>query len=559
MTTFQLTILFVGATFLLYAYIAWRSKANSTKDFYVAGGGVSPLANAMATAADFMSVATMLSVPGLVAAIGYDAAPYLIGPAGGFFLLGILIAPYLRKFGKFTIPDFIGDRYYSNAARTIAVVCAIFVTVTYLAGQMRGVGVVFSRFLEVSINSGVIIGAGIVFLYAVWGGMKGITYTQVAQFCVLSFAFLVPIVFLSILLTNSALPWFSWGGTTAGENVFLLDKLDGLNEEFGFKAFTAQGKHTIDLFCISLTLMVGTAGMPHIIIRYFTVPKVRDARKSVAYTLLFIGIVFTATAPLSAFARTYMLEALNGVAYADVPSWFKTWEETKLLAFNDLNGDGIIQFVGGAANEIKIDFDVTFLAIPQIANLSNWVVALVAAGALAAALSTAAGLLLVISSAVSHDLVKKQIRPNISEKSELIIARICAAGAVLIGIYFGINPPSFIIETITLAFSIGASTFFPAIFLGIFFKKINREGAIAGMLVGLIFSLSYIIYYQFMGGKEHGYWMNISAQGIGVVGMILNFIVSITVSRFFPKTPDQIQDMVESIRYPKGAGQAINK
>ena len=560
MSTFQLTIFFVGITFLLYAIIAWRSKANSTKDFYVAGGGVSPVANAMATAADFMSVATMLSVPGLVAAIGYDAAPYLIGPSGGFFLLGVLIAPYLRKFGKYTIPDFIGDRYYSNAARTIAVVCALIITITYLAGQMRGVGVVFSRFLEVSIELGVFIGAGIVFLYAVWGGMKGITYTQVAQFCVLAFAFLVPIIFLSILLTNNTLPWLSWGGTTAAEgNVFLLEKLDGLNEEFGFKAFTAQSKHTIDLFCIALTLMLGTAGMPHIIIRYFTVPKVRDARKSVAFTLLFIGIVFTATAPLSAFARTYMLDALNGIPYVDVPSWFKTWEETKLLSFNDLNGDGIIQFVGGAANEINIDFDVTFLAIPQIANLSNWVVALVAAGALAAALSTAAGLLLVISSAVSHDLVKKQIRPNISDKSELIIARICAAGAVMIGIYFGINPPSFIIETIALAFSIGASTFFPAIFLGIFFKKINREGAIAGMLVGLIFSLSYIIYYQFLGGKENGYWMNISSQGIGVVGMVLNFMVSIAVSRFYPETPNEVQSIVENIRYPKGAGKAILK
>ena len=551
MSTFQLTLLFVGLTFLLYAFIAWRSKARSTKDFYVAGAGVSPLANAMATAADFMSVATMLSIPGLVAAIGYDAVPYLLGPAGGFFLLGVLIAPYLRKFGRFTIPAFIGDRYYSNTARTIAVICALFITITYLAGQMRGVGVVFSRFLEVSIELGVVIGAAIVFLYAVWGGMKGITYTQVAQFCVLSFAFLMPIIFLSVLLTNNAVPWVSWGGATSEGSVFLLDKLDGLNEEFGFKAFTAQSKPTIDLFCIALTLMLGTAGMPHIIIRYFTVPKVRDARKSVAYTLLFIGIIFTVTAPLSAFARTYMLESLNGIAYADVPSWFRTWEETKLLQFTDLNGDGIIQFVGGAANEIKIDFDVTFLAIPQIANLSNWVVALVAAGALAAALSTAAGLLLVISSAISHDLIKQQIKPDIGDKTELYIARICAAGAVLIGIYFGINPPSFIIETIALAFSIGASTIFPAIFLGIFFKSINREGVISGMLAGLVFSLSYIIYYQFLGGKEHGYWMNISSQGIGVVGLILNVLISILVSRFTTPPPEEIQDLVEDMRYPK--------
>ena len=554
MTTFQLTIFFVGLTFLLYAFIAWRSKARDTKDFYIAGAGVSPIANAMATAADFMSVATMLSIPGLVAAIGYDAAPYLLGPAGGFFLLGVLIAPYLRKFGKFTVPNFIGDRYYSNTARTIAVICALFITITYLAGQMRGVGVVFSRFLEVSIELGVIIGAGVVFLYAVWGGMKGITYTQVAQFCVLSFAFLVPIIFLSILLTNSFLPWISWGGTDSEGSVLILNKLDGLNEEFGFKNFTAKSRHTIDLFCIALTLMVGTAAMPHIIIRFFTVPKVRDARISVAYTLLFVGIIFTAIPPLSAFARTYMLEALNGMSYADVPSWFKTWEETGLLAFNDLNGDGIIQFVGGAANEIQIDFDVTFLAIPQIAGLSNWVMALVAAGALAAALSTSAGLLLVISSAISHDLIKQQMKPNMSDKTELYIARICAAGAVLVGIYFGINPPSFIIETIALAFSIGASTFFPAIFLGIFFKKANREGVMAGMLAGLVFSLAYIIYHQFLGGKEQGYWMNISSQGIGVVGMILNFLTSFLVSRFFPNPPLEVQEMVERIRYPEEAG-----
>ncbi len=559
MSTFQLTILFVGSTFLLYAFIAWRSKANSTKDFYVAGGSVSPVANAMATAADFMSVATMLSVPGLVAAVGYDATPYLIGPAGGFFLLGILIAPYLRKFGKFTIPDFIGDRYYSHTARTIAVLCALIITTTYLAGQMRGVGVVFSRFLEVSIELGVVIGAFIVFLYAVWGGMKGITYTQVAQFCVLSFAFLIPIIFLSILLTNNALPWISWAGQTTGEEVFLLDKLDGLNEEFGFKAFTAQGRSTLDLFCLSVSLMVGTAGMPHIIIRYFTVPKVSDARRSVAYTLLFIGLIFTATAPLSAFARTYMLEALNGLPYNNVPDWFRTWEQTKLITFNDLNGDGIIQFVGGADNELAIDFDVTFLAIPQIANLSNWVVALVAAGALAAALSTAAGLLLVFSSSVSHDLVKKQLKPNISEQSELNIARLCAAGAVVIGIYFGINPPSFIIETVALAFGIGSATFFPAIFLGIFFKSINREGAIAGMLVGLVFSLSYIIYFQFMDGDKEHLLLDISAQGIGTIGMVLNFITSIVVSRFYKDTPQEIQDLVESIRYPKSPGEALRK
>lgn len=551
MSTFHYTLLFVLSTFLVYTIIAWKSKAESTKDFYVAGSGVSPIINAMATAADFMSVATMLSIPGLVAALGYDAAPYLLGPAGGFFLLGILIAPYLRKFGKYTIPDFIGDRYYSHVARSIAVLCALFITITYLAGQMRGVGLVFSRFLEVPIHTGVIIGAVIVFLYAVWGGMKGITYTQVAQFCILGFAFLVPIIFLSILITQNISPWTSWGGTVNDSGVYLIDKLNGLNEEFGFKAFTAKSRHTIDLFCIGLTLMIGTAGMPHIIIRYFTVKKVSDARKSVIWTIVFIGIILAATAPLAAFARMYMLEALNGLSYANVPPWFTTWEQTGLLSFDDLNGDGIIQFIGGANNELNLDFDVTFLAIPQIANLSNWVVGLVAAGAIAAALSTAAGLLLVISSSISHDLIKKQISPGISDQIELLIARICAGIAVLIGIYFGINPPSFIIETIALAFSIAASTIFPAILLGIFFKRINREGAIAGMLAGLIFSVSYIVYFQFMGGAENGYWMNISAQGIGAIGMIINIMMSIIISMMSKPPPKHIQELTINLRYPE--------
>ncbi|TNE58574.1 MAG: cation acetate symporter [Bacteroidetes bacterium] len=550
MDTTTLIFLFVGTSFLLYTVIAWKSRVSSTKDFYVAGGGVSPLANGLATAADFMSVAAMLSVPGIIATQGYDAAVYLIGPPGGFVLLGMLIAPYLRRFGRFTMIDFIGDRYYSNTARTVAIVCALFVSLTYLAGQMRGVGVVFSRFLEVEINTGVVIGALIVLIYAVLGGMKGITYTQVAQFCVLAFAFLTPIIFMSILLTHNPVPFLGWGGKTADGSMYMLDKLDGLSQEFGFKAFTTQGKPTIELVCIGLTLMFGTASMPHIVVRFFTVPRMQDVRTSVFYTLLFIGIVFLCMPPAAAFSRAYILEAVNHLAYTDVPGWFTTWEKIGLLQFTDLNGDGIIQHVSGPQNELRIDNDIIFLAIPEIARLSNWVVALVAAGTLAAALSTAAGLLLVISTAVSHDLLKKQIWPDLTETRELQIARICAAGAVAIGIYFGMHPPSFIIETIALAFSIAASVFFPVIVLGIFRKRTNREGAIAGMLAGLVFSVSYIVYYQFLGGKANGYWLDITPQGIGAVGMLLNFAVTIGIGALFPPPPAHVREMVEEIRYP---------
>lgn len=554
MSSQHLTFLFVGLTFALYSYIAWRSKASSTKEFYVAGGGVSPFTNAMATAADLMSVATMLSIPGILSVIGYDGAPYLLGTAGGFVLLGILIAPYLRRFGKYTIPDFIGDRYYSNAARSIAVFCALAVSLTYLAGQMRGVGVVFSRFLEIDINLGVCIGAGIVFLYAVWGGMKGITYTQVAQFCVLIFAFLIPIIFLSIVMTNNAFPITSWGGKTADGSMFLLDKLNGLNAEFGFKSFTDQSRPTIDMFCLGLTLMLGTAGLPHIIVRYFTVKKVSDARKSIAYTLLLISIVFLASPAVSVFSRTYIMETITNLPYAEIPNWFKTWENIGLITFQDLNGDGIIQYVAGAQNELTIDSDIVFLAIPEIAQLGNWVTALLAAGALAAALSTAAGLLLVISTSVSHDLIKMQFVPNMSDKQELLTARICASFAVFIGIYFGMNPPGFIVETIALAFSIASSAFFPALVLGIFSKRINKQGAIAGMLGGLIFSVAYIVYFQFLGGKEihGGYWMDISPQGIGVVGVMINFGLTFLVGAFYPPPPEEVQELVERIRYPKG-------
>ena len=437
-----LTFIFVGATFAVYAIIAYLSKASTTSEFYVAGKGVSPFANGLATAADFMSAATFISMPGIVAFLGLDGAIYLLGPPGGFVLLGILIAPYLRKFGKFTIPDFIGDRYYSNVARSVAIICALFVSLTYLAGQMRGVGVVFSRFLEVSIELGVVIGAGIVLVYAVWGGMKGITYTQVAQYCILAFAFLVPIIFLSIMLTDNPIPSFGMGSRVAdGSGVYLLDKLNGLNEELGFTAFTAGNKPLIDLFCIAATLMLGTAGMPHIIIRFFTVPRVSDARRSAAWTVLFMAIVFLATPAAGAFARTIFIESIQNLPYTEVPNWFRTWEGIGLITFTDLNGDGLIQYVAGAANEIRIDNDIMFLASPEMARMPNWVIAMVAAGGLAAALSTAAGLLLVISTAISHDLLKRVLIPSLTDKQELGIARLCALFAVGTGIYFGINPP----------------------------------------------------------------------------------------------------------------------
>lgn len=545
-----LTIIFVSVTFLLYAIIAYLSKAGSTHDFYIAGGGVSPLANGMATAADWMSAATFISLPGIVSFMGYDGAVYLLGGSGGFVLLAMLISPYLRKFGKFTIPDFIGDRYYSNAARTIAVICAIIISFTYLAGQMRGVGVVFSRFLEMSIDTGVYVGAGIVFIYSVWGGMKGITYTQVAQYCVLIFAFLVPAIFLSILLTNNPVPFLGLADSVADGSVNFIDRLNDLDKELGFGEFTAQRSTTINLTAMALTMMIGTAGMPHVIIRFFTVPKVSDARKSVGYALLFITILFLCIPAVGAFARTYFLEAINNQPYVSMPEWFKTWETIGLINFNDLNGDGIVQYLAGPTNELTIDRDILFLASPEIANLPNWVIALVAAGGLAAALSTAAGLLLVISTAISHDLLKKQMAPNISDKQELLAARLFAAVAIGVGIYFGINPPGFVMETIALAFGIAASAFFPAIFLGIFYKKMNKEGVMVGMITGLVFSVSYIIYFRFMGGHPDDYLFGISPQGVGLPGMILSFVVALVIARFFSDPPKEIQDMVEKIRYP---------
>ena len=556
-----LTWLFIGITFTLYIGIAIWSRAGSTKEFYVAGGGVSPLANGLATAADWMSAASFISMAGLISFSGYDGSVYLMGWTGGYVLLALLLAPYLRKFGKFTVPDFIGDRYYSNVARTVAVFCALLVSFTYVAGQMRGVGLVFSRFLEVDINTGVIIGMIIVLFYAVLGGMKGITYTQVAQYCVLIFAFMVPAIFISIQMTGNPIPQIGFGGLDEN-GVYLLDKLDGLHRELGFAAYTSGSKSTLDLFFITAALMVGTAGLPHVIVRFFTVKKVSDARKSAGWALLFIMILYTTAPAIAVFARTNMIETVNNQDYKNMPDWFTTWEETGLLSFNDKNADGKIQYVKDASiNELTIDKDIMVLANPEIAQLPNWVIALVAAGALAAALSTAAGLLLVISASVSHDLIKKIIQPNISEKGELIAARLSAFVAVCVAGYFGINPPDFVAATVALAFGLAAASFFPAIILGIFTKKMNKEGAVTGMIVGILVMLFYMLKFKFDwfgGGTKEDWWFGISPEGFGTVAMILNFIISIVISKFTPTPPKEIQEIVVNIRIPSGAGKATH-
>ncbi len=556
-----LTWLFIGITFTLYIGIAIWSRAGSTKGFYVAGGGVSPLANGLATAADWMSAASFISMAGLISFSGYDGSVYLMGWTGGYVLLALLLAPYLRKFGKFTVPDFIGDRYYSNVARTVAVFCALLVSFTYVAGQMRGVGLVFSRFLEVDINTGVIIGMIIVLFYAVLGGMKGITYTQVAQYCVLIFAFMVPAIFISIQMTGNPIPQIGFGGLDEN-GVYLLDKLDGLHRELGFAAYTSGSKSTLDVFFITAALMVGTAGLPHVIVRFFTVKKVSDARKSAGWALLFIMILYTTAPAIAVFARTNMIETVNNQDYKNMPDWFTTWEETGLLSFNDKNADGKIQYVKDASiNELTIDKDIMVLANPEIAQLPNWVIALVAAGALAAALSTAAGLLLVISASVSHDLIKKIIQPNISEKGELIAARLSAFVAVCVAGYFGINPPDFVAATVALAFGLAAASFFPAIILGIFTKKMNKEGAVTGMIVGILVMLFYMLKFKFDwfgGGTKEDWWFGISPEGFGTVAMILNFIISIVISKFTPTPPKDIQEIVVNIRIPSGAGKATH-
>lgn len=555
------TYIIVGLTFAVYIGIAIWTRAGSTQEFYVAGGGVSPLANGMATAADWMSAASFLSMAGIISFSGYDGAVYLMGWTGGYVLLALLLAPYLRKFGKFTVPDFIGDRYYSNTARLVGVICALLVSFTYVAGQMRGVGLVFSRFLEVDINTGVIIGMIIVLFYAVLGGMKGITYTQVAQYCVLIFAFMVPAIFISIQMTGNPIPQLGFGSTLAdGSGMYLLDKLDGLSTDLGFSEYTEGSKPMIDVFAITLALMVGTAGLPHVIVRFFTVKRVKDARKSAGLALLLIAILYTTAPAVSVFARTNLIETVSNKPYANMPEWFNKWETTGLIVFDDKNKDGHIQYVADATkNELVVDNDIMVLANPEIANLPDWVIALVAAGALAAALSTAAGLLLVISSSVSHDLIKKMINPNITEKGELVAARLSAVVAVCIAGYFGINPPGFVAATVALAFGLAAASFFPAIILGIFYKRMNKEGAVAGMVVGIVSMLFYMLKFKFDwfgGGGKDDWWFGISPEGFGTVSMVLNFIVSIIIMKFTPAPPQDVQDIVENIRIPSGAGEA---
>tara|TARA_B100000787_G_scaffold102280_1_gene75639 strand:+ start:7727 stop:9412 length:1686 start_codon:yes stop_codon:yes gene_type:complete len=555
------TWILVGLTFTLYIGIAIWSRAGSTKEFYVAGGGVSPLANGLATAADWMSAASFISMAGLISFSGYDGSVYLMGWTGGYVLLALLLAPYLRKFGKFTVPDFIGDRYYSNVARSVAVFCALIVSFTYVAGQMRGVGLVFSRFLEVDINTGVIMGMIIVLFYAVLGGMKGITYTQVAQYCVLIFAFMVPAIFISIQMTGNPIPQLGFGG--ADENgLFLLDKLDGLHRELGFAAYTTGTKSTLDIFLITAALMFGTAGLPHVIVRFFTVKKVSDARKSAGWALLFIAILYTTAPAIAVFSRINLIETVTNKKREEMPEWFSNWESTGLIEFNDKNKDGKIQYLADASkNELIVDRDIMVLANPEIANLPNWVIALVAAGALAAALSTAAGLLLVISASVSHDLIKKMIKPDISEKGELVAARLSAVVAVCVAGYFGINPPDFVAATVALAFGLAAASFFPAIILGIFSKRMNKEGAIAGMITGILLMIFYMTKFKFDwfgGGSKADWWFGISPEGFGTIAMIANFIVSIIVSKFTPAPPREVVAIVENIRIPSGAGEATH-
>ncbi|MCS6160568.1 sodium:solute symporter family protein [Shewanella baltica] len=570
-----LTYIIVGLSFALYIGIAIWTRAGSTKEFYVAGGGVHPVVNGMATAADWMSAASFISLAGIVSFVGYDGSVYLMGWTGGYVLLALCMAPYLRKFGKFTVPDFVGERYYSQAARTVAVICAIFICFTYIAGQMRGVGVVFSRFLEVEVDTGVYIGMAVVFFYAVLGGMKGITYTQVAQYCVLIFAFMVPAIFLSVMMTGHIIPQVGFGAElldAAGNNsgVYLLEKLNNVSTELGFAPYTDGSKSMIDVFCITGALMMGTAGLPHVIVRFFTVPKVKDARISAGWALVFIGIMYTTVPALSAFSRVNMIETINGadsqgVAYESAPQWIKNWEKTGLIKWNDKNGDGKLYYAAGkmedpaSKNEMKIDNDIIVLATPEIANLPAWVIALVAAGGLAAALSTSAGLLLVISTSVSHDLLKKNLMPNISDKKELMFARLAAGVGIVIAGYFGVNPPGFVAAVVAFAFGLAASSLFPAIIMGIFSKTMNKEGAIAGMLTGLLFTASYIIYFKFVdptGNVAANWFLGISPEGIGMVGMLVNFGVAALVSRVTTATPLHVQDMVESIRFPKGSGEA---
>ncbi len=588
MSTQTLIYLFVGLSFALYIGIAIWSRAGSTKEFYVAGGGVNPVVNGMATAADWMSAASFISMAGLIAFLGYDASVYLMGWTGGYVLLALLLAPYLRKFGQFTVPDFIGTRYYSKAARVVAVICLIFISFTYIAGQMRGVGIVFSRFLDVSIFWGVIIGMGIVFIYAVLGGMKGITYTQVAQYCVLIFAYMVPAFFLSFMITGNPIPQIGLGSeVNDGSGLYVLQKLDLVLTDLGFAPYTDGSKSMIDVFCITLALMVGTAGLPHVIVRFFTVPKASDARKSAFWALLFIAILYTTAPAVGAFARLNFVDTVNQTAYEDAPAWFGNWEGNDLIAWVDKNQDGVMQYSAGTAfegtpvfteergasgerllsnvptpentNEVYVDRDIMVLANPEIGNLPGWVIALVAAGGLAAALSTAAGLLLVISSSVSHDLLKSTFRPDISEKGELLAARLAASAAIVVAGYLGIYPPGWVAEVVAFAFGLAASSLFPAIFMGIFTKSMNREGAISGMVSGLFFTFAYIFYFKLANPAANvaeNWLLGISPEGIGVVGMVLNFVVAIAVSKMTASPPVEVRKLVDSIRVPRGAASA---
>jgi cation/acetate symporter len=582
-----LTYLFVALSFSLYIGIAIWSRAGSTKEFYVAGGGVHPIANGMATAADWMSAASFISMAGIIAFMGYDGAVYLMGWTGGYVILALLLAPYLRKFGQFTVPDFIGTRYYSTTARVVAVICLILISFTYVAGQMRGVGIVFSQFLNIPIFWGVIVGMAIVFMYAVLGGMKGITYTQVAQYCVLIFAYLVPAIFISMLVTGMPIPQIGLGAEVAdGSGLSVLDKLDQTLTELGFAAYTEGAKSTIDVFAITMALMIGTAGLPHVIVRFFTVPKVSDARKSAGYALIFIALLYTTAPAVGAFARLNFVDTVHNTQYTDVAGWFKSWENIGLIGWEDKNNDGRIQYHPGAPfegkptfgperradgsrdvlntptsseNEVYVDRDIMVLANPEIAALPDWVIALVAAGSLAAALSTAAGLLLVISTSVSHDLMKKTFAKGLTDRQELFYARLAAVTAIGIAGYLGIDPPGFVAQVVAFAFGLAAASLFPAILLGIFDKRMNREGAITGMLAGLIFSLAYIAYFKFVSPETNSaeYWLfGISPEGIGTIGAVINFTLALVISRCTGPVPEEITKLVDNIRIPSGVGQA---
>jgi len=569
-----ITYLVVGATFILYIGIAIWARAGSTKEFYVAGGGVNPIANGMATAADWMSAASFISMAGLIAFMGYGGSVFLMGWTGGYVLLALLLAPYLRKFGKFTVPEFVGERFYSNAARIVAVVCLIIASVTYVIGQMKGVGVAFGRFLEVDYSTGLLIGMCIVFMYAVMGGMKGITYTQIAQYCVLILAYTIPAIFISLQLTGHPLPQIGLGSTIQGTDVYLLDRLDQVVTELGFSEYTTQVRgDTLNMFVYTMSLMIGTAGLPHVIIRFFTVPKVRDARTSAGWALVFIAILYTTAPAVSAMARLNLMDTVNPapgqhLAYDERPDWFKNWEKTGLLGFDDKNGDGLIEYTSNpATNELKVDRDIMVLANPEIAKLPNWVIALVAAGGLAAALSTAAGLLLAISSAISHDLIKGVINPNISEKKELLASRISMAVAIAVAGYLGLNPPGFAAGTVALAFGLAASSIFPALMMGIFSKGINKEGAIAGMVAGISITLFYVFQHKgilfvadwkYLESWGSNWFLGIEPNAFGAIGALFNFAVAFAVSKVTAETPQEVKDLVEHVRVPAGAGGAVD-